>query len=58
LAQKLQEATRAIELGVDELDFVINYTAFKKGNIVLVREEVFFSALHCACNIVKWLNLL
>ncbi len=38
--QKLQEAKKAINLGADELDFVINYKAFKKGNIDLVGEEV------------------
>ena len=40
LKQKIQEAENAIKLGADELDFVINYTAFKKGNIDLVTEEV------------------
>ena len=40
IEQKLQEATKAINLGADELDFVINYKAFKKGSIDLVVEEV------------------
>ena len=40
LKQKIQEAENAIKLGADELDFVVNYNAFKKGNIVLVTEEV------------------
>jgi deoxyribose-phosphate aldolase len=38
--QKLQEAQKAINLGADELDFVVNYTAFKEGNINLVIHEV------------------
>lgn len=37
---KLAEAKKAIEDGVDELDFVINYEAYKKGNTDLVKEEV------------------
>ena len=40
IEQKLQEAKKAINLGADELDFVINYKAFKKGSIDLVVEEV------------------
>ena len=40
LKQKIQEAEKAIKLGADELDFVVNYNAFKKGNIDMVTEEV------------------
>lgn len=40
LNEKLREAQRAIADGADELDFVINYEAFKKGNIETVKEEV------------------
>lgn len=40
LEQKLAEAQKAIEDGVDELDYVCNYNAFKKGEIDLVKEEV------------------
>ena len=40
LKQKIQEAENAIKLGADELDFVVNYNAFKKGKIDLVAEEV------------------
>jgi len=40
LKEKLQEAQRAIADGADELDFVINYEAFKKGNFEEVKEEV------------------
>ncbi|MET7035537.1 deoxyribose-phosphate aldolase [Elizabethkingia miricola] len=38
--EKVAEAQKAIEDGVDELDFVINYEAYKNGNIDLVQEEV------------------
>ncbi|MGH1519489.1 deoxyribose-phosphate aldolase [Chryseobacterium sp. JK1] len=37
--EKLTEASKAIEDGADELDFVINYTAYLQGNITLVKNE-------------------
>ena len=37
--EKLAEAKQAIEDGVDELDYVINYEAFKKGDVSLVENE-------------------
>ncbi len=40
IEEKLQEAQKAIDDQVDELDYVINYTAFKQGNTDLVKEEV------------------
>lgn len=40
LEEKLAEAQKAIEDGVDELDYVCNYEAFKKGDIDLVKKEV------------------
>lgn len=40
VGQKINEAQRAIGDGADELDFVIDYTAFKKGNEEKVREEI------------------
>ncbi len=40
LNEKLREAQKAIADGADELDFVINYEAFKKGEIEKVAEEV------------------
>jgi len=40
LGDKLEEARNAIEKGADELDFVLNYEAFKKGEITKVKEEV------------------
>ncbi|PZU79529.1 MAG: deoxyribose-phosphate aldolase [Chryseobacterium sp.] len=39
LEDKLKEANQAILDGVDELDYVINYEAFKKGELALVEKE-------------------
>ncbi|PID67609.1 MAG: deoxyribose-phosphate aldolase [Flavobacteriia bacterium] len=41
IEDKLTEAKKAIADGADELDFVINYTAFKNGEIDLVKREVY-----------------
>jgi deoxyribose-phosphate aldolase len=41
IAQKLVEAQQAIDDGADELDYVVNYTAFQEGKINLVKSEVF-----------------
>ncbi len=38
--KKKKEALRAIEDGADELDFVVNYTAFKQGDTELVKDEL------------------
>ena len=38
--EKINEAKTAIENGVDELDFVVNFEAFKLGDIDLVKQEV------------------
>lgn len=40
LEEKLSEATKAIEDGADDLDFVCNYELFKSGHANLVKEEV------------------
>ena len=40
LEEKLAEAKKAIEDGADDLDFVCNYEAFKRGEIDLVKKEV------------------
>lgn len=37
---KLSEAQKAIDDGADDLDFVCNYKAFKKGKIELVKNEI------------------
>ncbi|WP_396169615.1 deoxyribose-phosphate aldolase [Flavobacterium sp.] len=38
--EKLVEAQKAIEDGADDLDFVCNYEAFKRGDIDLVKNEI------------------
>ncbi len=40
ITAKLAEAKQAIEDGADELDYVINYEAFKNNNVELIKEEV------------------
>lgn len=40
LESKLLEAKKAIHDGADELDFVVNFEAFKSGEIDLVKEEI------------------
>jgi deoxyribose-phosphate aldolase len=40
ITSKLDEAQKAIEDGADDLDFVCNYDAFKRGDIDLVKQEV------------------
>jgi deoxyribose-phosphate aldolase len=40
IAAKLDEAFQCIQNGADELDFVCNYEAFKKGDKALVKEEI------------------
>ena len=40
IEEKLMEAKQAIKDGADELDFVINFEAFKLGESNLVKEEV------------------
>ncbi len=54
---KLEEAQKAIDLGADELDFVINYAAFKEGEIALIKEQVFKATKLCLENnkVAKWI---
>ncbi|KFF73489.1 deoxyribose-phosphate aldolase [Chryseobacterium sp. P1-3] len=54
---KLAEASKAIEDGADELDFVINYEAYLQGKTELVKDEfVRCSQLGLKHNkIVKWI---
>ena len=40
IQEKLEEAQKAIDLGADELDFVVNYTAFKNEDLELVKNEI------------------
>ena len=55
--EKLEEAQKAINLGADELDFVVNYEAFKRGEIDLVKNEITKGIeLSLANNkVVKWI---
>ena len=38
--EKLQEAQKAMYAGAHELDFVLNYNAFKAGDISLLTDEI------------------
>lgn len=54
---KLSEAQKAIDDGADELDFVINYNAYKAGEVAKVKDEVVKGTqlgLSNGC-IVKWI---
>ncbi|OYQ38182.1 deoxyribose-phosphate aldolase [Flavobacterium cyanobacteriorum] len=57
LEEKLAEAEKAISDGADELDFVINYTAFRQGDTARVRKEVIACTRLCRDNgkTVKWI---
>ena len=57
LDSKLKEAQKAIDLGVDDLDYVVNYTAFKNGEIDVVKEEILKGTKIGLDNnkIVKWI---
>lgn len=55
--EKLIEAQQAIDDNVDELDYVINYEAFKEGKINFVKAEVFKGTKLALDNnkIAKWI---
>ncbi len=57
LEAKLAEASQAVKDGVDELDYVVDYTAFKKGEVEKVKNEVAeCTALGLnAGKLVKWI---
>ena len=54
---KLAEAQKAINDGADELDYVVNYEAYKNGDVNLVKKEVFEGSLLAIKNgkIAKWI---
>lgn len=57
IEDKLTEAKKAIEDGVDELDYVVNYEAFKKGEIEIVKKE-FIEGTTLGLNkrkVIKWI---
>ena len=47
LEKKLSQAKQAIIDGADELDFVVDYKAFKKKNISIIKEEIFTCTNFC-----------
>ncbi|MCW1147152.1 deoxyribose-phosphate aldolase [Flavobacterium lacisediminis] len=57
LEDKLVEAKQAIENGADDLDYVVDYEAFKRGEVDAVKEQVVQGTkLGLAHNkIVKWI---
>lgn len=57
LEDKLNEAEKAIHDGADDLDYVVNYEAFKRGEIDLVKNQVLEGTrLGLSHNkIVKWI---
>nr|WP_314495070.1 deoxyribose-phosphate aldolase [uncultured Chryseobacterium sp.] len=57
LDEKLTEASQAIKDGADELDFVINYSEYLKGNTEYVKEEFLQCTRLCIENhrVVKWI---
>lgn len=57
LNEKMDEAKEAIDNGTDDLDYVVNYEAFKRGELGLVKEQVLQGTkLGLANNkIVKWI---
>jgi deoxyribose-phosphate aldolase len=56
-SEKLDEAQKAIDDDVDELDYVINYHAFKEGKINLVKAEVYKGTKLALDNnkVAKWI---
>ncbi|MDN3618415.1 deoxyribose-phosphate aldolase [Polaribacter undariae] len=55
--EKLEEAQEAINLGADELDFVVNYEAFKRGELQLVTNEITKGIALALDNnkVIKWI---
>lgn len=57
LFKKLEEARECIERGVDELDFVIDYEAYKIGDVEKVKTDVIECTRLCLDHkkVVKWI---
>jgi len=55
--EKFAEAEKAIADGADELDFVINYSAYLQGNLNLVKNEFVKCTTLCLQNhkVAKWI---
>ena len=56
-SNKIKQAEQAIIDGADDLDFVCNYEAFKKGNTQLVKEEILRCTEFAIQNnkVIKWI---
>ena len=57
LEEKVAEAKIAIQNGADDLDFVCNYTAFKNGELSLIKNEIYVCT-HLGLEngkVVKWI---
>ncbi len=56
-SKKIKQAEQAIIDGADDLDFVCNYQAFKKGNTQLVKEEILRCTEFVIQNnkVIKWI---
>lgn len=57
LEKKLAQAQKAIIDGADDIDFVINYKAFKRKEIALVKQEILVCTQFCIQNnkTIKWI---
>lgn len=57
IGEKTDEALQAIKNGVDELDFVVDYKAFKNGDLDTVRNEISEGTVIGIGNgkVVKWI---
>lgn len=55
--KKLSEATKVINDGADELDFVINYEAYLKGDLDLIKDEFLKCTQLCIQHhkVAKWI---
>ena len=55
--EKIAEAEQAIINGVDELDFVVNFEAFKSGDIALVKNEILTGTKYALQHhkVIKWI---
>ncbi|MCY0978959.1 deoxyribose-phosphate aldolase [Chryseobacterium wangxinyae] len=57
VTEKFTEALKAIEDGADELDFVINYSAYLKGDLDIVKDEFLQCTKLCINHhkVAKWI---
>ncbi|MCY0968767.1 deoxyribose-phosphate aldolase [Chryseobacterium wangxinyae] len=57
VTEKLTEALKSIEDGADELDFVINYSAYLKGDLDIVKDEFLQCTKLCISHhkVAKWI---